>query len=387
LKLFKTISIALIILLCLLMPIILYAFNLGQVLFVREHMLALLEQKVLSNVVLQSMAVDMLHDLDREKFARGDYDVSVILEAYQNQPREKRPEILDELTSPGVLSGMVEPAVHSFYTWLGSEEALPPLRLDLRTVKGILFEQSSAIVEMILTAKPDCSEDENEELKAYILLQDIANLSQISKCNPSQEIRSGIVAVGRTYLQSRIMKEIGDWEDISESIPLRAGNLRTIRAMARTTKSFMLKSFLLIPALFFLLLLTAVLIKEKAQAVRLVGWTMMIPALLTAIIALLLLFFPQFLLDLLIRQVGLTSAEQTGVVVQTIGAAVVKDFSKQVLLQTLLMITPGGLLVIAGWLIDRKSMVGDGEFTDDMRIRSDLPSSEMERKDPEDNNG
>src|SRR3990172_1945124 len=170
------------------LPLSLLAFNLGRIAFSPERMTTLLLETIDETGGLKQLVIESLTSETADP-GTGGMDLVAALEFLTPQERDYLGE---QLTPPGWAQAQLGALVAGVYEWIENDRARPSFVVDITDLKvALLAGGVSDLVETVVDSWPACSVEEIAEMSVGTLLGE----ESIKFCEPSEPLRSGLVAV------------------------------------------------------------------------------------------------------------------------------------------------------------------------------------------------
>ncbi len=265
----------------LLLPVVLFGFQIGQIVFSQEAMLGLVAGETAGPAPADTISQALLQSLPEAWGIDADSTLGQALSTFTEQsaiPTAFLPIDLKREYAAQTLK--------SFYAWLDGPEPLPVLRLDMLPLKTQLQQSAADLVNDILEKLPLCTAEESLGLLSTVfaaIMRGEAVLQTIPSCLPAIIPVETVAPAASKLLQAQIglIPDQVILENVVRATPER---MQEIKNSLRLTRSALQWSWL--PILFLLLIAALAGGQTRDGVPRWLGWSLVASAALTFLITL-----------------------------------------------------------------------------------------------------
>ena len=278
-----------------LFPVSLFAREIGNVLFSPEKIISIVNENVIDQDVLASVAEDSIRNvmfLGNE----GPFD-NVLLQAFQGLSHQDWVTLLGLVAPPEVAKQSIFDVVEGYYGWIDSDDAYPKVTLDTNPWRENMVKNSVEIAEIIMGSLDACT---TEELNLFASA-DLGSSQAIPVCRPPEPYYSAIIEkvaeVGPSSMGSLVERI-----DFTGSDNINGDKMLAAKQMVRKTRFYLNKSWIFVLGLFLLGVLMGS--RTLAQFFRWFGLPLLFSGLILLILDLLLIIFSEGVVGMLWSVLG-----------------------------------------------------------------------------------
>lgn len=334
------------------LPLTLLIYDVSRVMFSPEILSEQLTSELIESGVLRSFVTDQLVSPDfLEEMGPGDINLMQILKDLSPGDREA---MVDIVLPPGWIKDQIGAVFFAINHWIDSEEPFPKLVLDLQPFKDRLMRGGAEeILEMVVDSWPSCTPDQNAELREA--LQGSEEVP-ILLCEPPEPYRERLMG-SATEMMMEALREIPSELVVGgeEIDPQEAADLLALKEWIRLARTLS-RSIWLIP-IAMLGLIMALVIRSWSDLGRWWG----IPLLLSGIIIFGYALLSPFAREQLIPRL-LSDIRYESPAIFEMGRLVIEGLIEVILglllFHALIIGGVGLVLLVVGWLIGRRKVIG-----------------------------
>ncbi len=265
----------------LLLPVTLFGFQIGQILFTPQSMLNLVAGEVIGPSQSNLLAETLLQSLPSEWGIDDDSTLGKALSTAVEQTEIQTALLPVELQVEYAAQGL-----NSFYTWLEGPDPMPVLELDMQPLISHIHLNASGLVDNVLDLMPICTAEESLALAAMLIEAVLGGepvLDALPSCLPAiLPVESIAPAAGELLRQQlTLIPDTIVLDNLVQATPERMQELKSSMQLAKGTLQW---SWL--PVLFLLLIGALIGGQTKDGVPRWLGWSLVIGGVLTFLLTL-----------------------------------------------------------------------------------------------------
>jgi len=164
----KALAILVALVFILVLPLTLLGRDLARVIFLPENVSGILRSRLLEEGLVNNIAAENF--LSERWFEDMDIGGGDLKPMFQYLSPAEREEILATLMPPEWIDTQLDNVVHSFFTWIESEQPEPRLAVDLVPLKeGLLKDGLRRTIDTLIDSWPSCTTDEIEVMRDELM--------------------------------------------------------------------------------------------------------------------------------------------------------------------------------------------------------------------------
>ncbi len=265
----------------LLLPLSLFGFNVGQILFSPESMLNLVAGHVIGPSQTNLLAETLLQTLPPQWGIDGDSTLGRALSSAVEQVEIQSTLLPAELQVEYAAQG-----INSFYAWLEGPDPMPVLELDMQPLKSHIHENAGGVAEDVLDLLPICTAEESLAMAAMLIdavLGGEVSLDSLPSCLPSI-IPVETVAPAAGELLRQQLTIIPDTIVLENVVQASPESMQELKDRLNLGKAALQWSWL--PILFLLIIGALVGGQTRDGVLRWLGWSLAAAGVLTYLLTL-----------------------------------------------------------------------------------------------------
>ncbi len=185
----KVLAIAVALIFILVVPITLLGRDLATVLFSPVSVSGILRSRLLASGFVNNIAAESF--LSERWFDATDIGGGELKPMFKYLSPAERQEILTDLMPPEWVDAQLDNVIHSFFTWIDSEQAEPLIAIDLVPLKeGFLKGGLRRTIDTLIDSWPSCTTDEIEIMREELMR---TGEIPIEVCEPPEPYRSQVL--------------------------------------------------------------------------------------------------------------------------------------------------------------------------------------------------
>jgi hypothetical protein len=265
----------------LLLPLSLFGYNVGQILFSPESMLNLVAGQVIGPSQTNPLAEILLQSLPPQWGIDDDSTLGRALSSAAEQAEIQSTLLPLELQVEYAAQG-----INSFYSWLEGSDPMPVLELDMQPLKSHIHQNAGGVVNSVLDLLPVCTAEESLALAATLIdavLGGEAILDTLPSCLPTI-IPVETVAPAAGELLRQQLANISDTIVLENLVQATPESMQELKGRLQLTKGALQWSWL---PILFLLIIGALAGGQTQDGVpRWLGWSLVAAGVLTFLLTL-----------------------------------------------------------------------------------------------------
>ena len=263
------------------LPVALFGFQIGQILFSQEAMLELVTGKNVGPAPADTISAALLQSLPEAWGIDAESTLGQALTVVTEQSA-----IPTAFLPMDLKSEYASQTLESFYTWLDGPEPLPVLRLDMLPLKSQLQQSAADLVNIVLEELPLCTAAESLSLLSTVfdaIVRGEAVLETMPSCLPAIIPAETVAPAASNLLQAQIglIPDQVTLENLVRATPERMQEIKTSLQLTRRALQW---SWL--PILFLLLIAALAGGQTRGGVPRWLGWSLVAGGALTFLITL-----------------------------------------------------------------------------------------------------
>jgi hypothetical protein len=185
----KALAIAVALLFILVLPLTLLGRDLANVIFSPASVSGILRSRLLESGFVNNIAAENF--LSERWFNEMDMEGGDLKPMFQYLSPAEREDILTTLMPPEWVDAQLDNVIHSFFTWVESEQPEPRIAIDLVPLKeGLLKGGLRRIIDTLIGSWPSCTTDEIEIMREELMR---TGEIPIEVCEPPEPYRSQVL--------------------------------------------------------------------------------------------------------------------------------------------------------------------------------------------------
>ena len=185
----KVLAIAVALIFILVLPLTLLGRDLAAVVFSPASVSGILRSRLLVSGFVNSIAAENF--LSERWFNEMDMAGGELKPMFQYLSPAEREEILTDLMPPEWVDAQLDNVIHSFFTWIDSEQAEPHIAINLVPLKeGFLKGGLQRTIDTLIDSWPSCTTDEIEIMREELMR---TGEIPIEVCEPPEPYRSQVL--------------------------------------------------------------------------------------------------------------------------------------------------------------------------------------------------
>ena len=265
----------------LLLPLSLFGFQIGQILFTPESMLNLIAGQVIGPSQTNLLAETLLQTLPPQWGIEDDSTLGKALSAAAEQAEIQVTLLPVELQVEYAAQGL-----NSFYSWLEGPDPMPVLELDMQPLKSHIHQNASGVVNNVLDLLPICTAEESLALAAMLIdavLGGEVILDTLPSCIPAIiPVESIAPAAGELLRQQ--LANIPDTIVLENLVQATPESMQELKGRLQLGKAALQWSWL--PILFLMFIGALVGGQTRDGVPRWLGWSLVATGVLTFLLTL-----------------------------------------------------------------------------------------------------
>jgi hypothetical protein len=265
----------------LLLPLSLFGFQIGQILFSPESMLNLIAGQVIGPSQTNLLAETLLQSLPPQWGIEDDSTLGRALSTAVEQVEIQGTLLPMELQVEYAAQGL-----NSFYAWLEGPDPMPVLELDMQPLKSHIHQNADGVVNNVLDLLPICTAEESLAMAAMLidaLLGGEAILDTLPSCLPAI-IPAETVAPAAGELLRQQLTNIPDTIVLENLVQATPESMQELKGRLQLGKAALQWSWL---PILFLLIIGAFVGGQTRDGVPLwLGWSLVAAGVFTFLLTL-----------------------------------------------------------------------------------------------------
>ena len=185
----KVLAIVVALLFILVLPLTLLGRDLAVVVFSPARVSGILRSRLLESGFVNNFAAESF--LTERWFDEMEFGGGELKPMFQYLSPAEREEILMTLVPPEWVDAQLDNVIHSFFTWIESEQPEPRIAIDLVPLKGGLLKGGlRRTIETLIDSWPSCTTDEIEIMREELMR---TGEIPIEVCEPPEPYRSQVL--------------------------------------------------------------------------------------------------------------------------------------------------------------------------------------------------
>ncbi|TET37288.1 MAG: hypothetical protein E3J69_02785 [Anaerolineales bacterium] len=185
----KALAITVALIFILVLPLTLLGRDLANVIFSPASVSGILRSRLLESGFVNNIAAESF--LSERWFDAMDMGGGELKPMFQYLSSAEREEILTTLMPPEWVDAQLDNVIHSFFTWVESEQPEPRIAVDLVPLKeGLLKGGLRRIIDTLIDSWPSCTTDEIEIMREELMR---TGEIPIEVCEPPEPYRSQVL--------------------------------------------------------------------------------------------------------------------------------------------------------------------------------------------------
>ncbi len=185
----KALAIAVALLFILVLPLTLLGRDLANVIFSPASVSGILRSRLLESGFVNNIAAENF--LSERWFNEMDMEGGDLKPMFQYLSPAEREDILTTLMPPEWVDAQLDNVIHTFFTWVESEQPEPRIAVDLVPLKeGLLKGGLRRIIDTLIDSWPSCTTDEIEIMREELMR---TGEIPIEVCEPPEPYRSQVL--------------------------------------------------------------------------------------------------------------------------------------------------------------------------------------------------
>ncbi len=231
----KVIAIAVAILFILVLPLTLMGRDMAMVIFSPANVSGILRSRLLeSGFVNNIVAESFLSERWFDEMGIGGGELKPMFQYLSPAERE---EILTTLMPPGWVDAQLDNVVHSFFTWIMSDQPEPRIAVDLVPLKeGLRKGGLRRMIDTLIDSWPSCTTDEVEIMREEL---ERTGEIQIEVCEPPEPYRSQVLDFAVDEL-GNLIREQPDKIPLIDSLDASPAEVTEFKEQFRFLRSVMM---------------------------------------------------------------------------------------------------------------------------------------------------
>jgi hypothetical protein len=265
----------------LLLPLSLFGFYVGQILFSPESMLNLVASQVIGPSQTNLLAETLLQSLPPQWGIDNDSTLGRALSSAVEQAEIQGTLLPLELQVEYAAQG-----INSFYSWLEGPDPMPVLELDMRPLKSHIHQNAGGVVNSVLDLLPVCTAEESLALAATLIdtvLGGEAILDSLPSCLPAIIPVETVVPAAIELLRQQLAN-IPDTVVLENLVQATPESMHELKGRLQLTKGALQWSWL--PILFLLIIGALAGGQTRDGVPRWLGWSLVAAGILTFLVTL-----------------------------------------------------------------------------------------------------
>ena len=265
----------------LLLPLSLFGFQVGQILFTPESMLNLIAGQVIGPSQTNLLAETLLQTVPPQWGIEDDSTLGRVLSSAAEQAEFQGALLPLELQVEYAAQGL-----NSFYAWLEGPDPMPVLELDMQPLKSHIHQNAGGVVNNVLDLLPVCTAEESLALAATLIdavLGGEAIMDTLPSCLPAI-IPVETIAPAAGELLRQQLANIPDTIVLENLVQATPESMQELKGRLQLGKGALQWSWL--PILFLLIIGSLAGGQTRDGVPRWLGWSLVATGVLTFLLTL-----------------------------------------------------------------------------------------------------
>jgi hypothetical protein len=327
------------------LPFALLIQGFGSLLLSPGKLVEMLEEHVIDPEVISSFAEYQVSQIEFEPSSENAY-MQIVLDGMNNLEHEEWVLLTTMIAPPELISQTLDDGLAGYYRWLDGTSDIPGIRIDLRPWKGNLSTNLIPVLEMVMYALPECT----DEQQMQFLSADQLSVNAES-CRPQDPVYAIFIEQAGISLPA-LLENMPNEFNLGKSLQQ---NQQIDWAAAKESLSGL--AFISQSSWMVLLVVFSIAIPMGARSFsgvfKWAGWPIILAGMITLILGMLLIFISQGALAELNPAAGMIESVPP-VLSQSIGKLVgagLRFVARPLLIEAAAMLLLGGIAVIIGIIL------------------------------------